>query len=265
MAGWDYPFYVDRRDIDLARGCFRVLRRTAARHYVEFSYYQDQVDSGRVEFILVFDCRPFMLNLAMGDFALEMRAISLIQQGERRKRLPLRLLREVLWTSSEQPLIEQVDPDLVAPAQAEDVCGYIKEYALGYASYLRGESSPSDFLEAQHSLILRLGIALASDATADMGFPAIVESMRLPMRLQQEAKQLGTQRNRVKHRGYQHEAARYVEEHEHLPQHVISVMTGCFATALPSVVLQFERDSDSVLRQPPMFTRYGERRVYTRY
>lgn len=265
MAGWDYPFDVDRRDVVLARACFRVLRRTAARHYVEFSYYKDQADSSRVAFLLAFNCRPFMLNLAMGDFALEMRAISLIQQGERRKRLPLRLLREILWTSSEQPLIEQVDPDLVSPTQAQQVCDYIEEYALGYASYLRGESSASDFLEAQHSLVLRLGIALAPEATAKMPYPAIVESMRLPVWLEEESKQLGTKRNRVKHRGYQHEAARYVEEHEHLPQHLISVMTGCFATALPSVALQFQRDPHSVLRQPPMFTRYGERKVYTRY
>jgi hypothetical protein len=109
MAGWDFDFSVDERDEQLARGCFRILRRTCARFYVEFSYYLEMRQRGRMTFILVFDGRPFNVGLAAGEFAYEMRAVSTFLQGRRQQRLPLRLLRDVAWTGSDLPLEEQID------------------------------------------------------------------------------------------------------------------------------------------------------------
>lgn len=91
MAGWDFHFDIALDDVDLARDCFRILRRTCGRHYLGFDYYEHSRNNGRVRFILGFDGNPTNLGLASADFAFEMRAVSMVQRHARRKRLPLRL------------------------------------------------------------------------------------------------------------------------------------------------------------------------------
>lgn len=58
MASWDLHFDVALDDEQLARDCFRVLRRTCARFNLEFSYREQRRGYRRVVFLLVFDGRP---------------------------------------------------------------------------------------------------------------------------------------------------------------------------------------------------------------
>ena len=70
----------------IASDCFRILRRTCARHYLQFTYYEERRNDSRVNYVLVFDGRPPQLGLASADFALEMRAVSMLQRHPRRRR-----------------------------------------------------------------------------------------------------------------------------------------------------------------------------------
>lgn len=264
MAGWDYPFDVDFRDEDLARGCFRILRRTAARHYVEFSYYESRRKNGRVHFTLAFDCRPFMLSLAMGDFSLEMRAVSLIQTERRKKRLPLRLLGDIMWTSAEEPIAEQLSSQ-VPSEKHERVIRYLREYSLTLASYWRREISAADVVEAQHSLVTYLALDLAPGVDKSTPYPRLVEALKLPKSLEVAAKDLGAQRNKVKHRGKRHEAPRFAEQHLETAHKVAQIVTGCFLTPVPSAVAAYEADPKSIYRSLEMRNRLGEPKRFTRH
>src|SRR6266511_284969 len=160
MAGWDIDFAVDERDEDLARGCFRVLRRTCARYYVDFSYYLEKRGDGRIRFVLVFDGRPFNVGLAAAEFAYEMRAVSTLQQGRRRKRVPLRLMRDVAWTGSDLTLEEQIEKQKVPLEVKDRVIALIESYETSFASFRRGELAAPDFVEVQHSLLVNLALEL---------------------------------------------------------------------------------------------------------
>jgi hypothetical protein len=81
VAGWDLEFDVALKDVDLASDCFRILRRTCARHYLQFTYHKERRNESRVNYVLVFDGRPPQLGLASADFALEMRAVSICSSG----------------------------------------------------------------------------------------------------------------------------------------------------------------------------------------
>lgn len=63
MAGWDLDFDVAAEDERLARDCFRILRRTCARFYLNFSYHLERRRHQRILFVLVFDGRPPQLGL----------------------------------------------------------------------------------------------------------------------------------------------------------------------------------------------------------
>jgi hypothetical protein len=42
MAGWDMAFDLAIDDVAPARGCFGVMRRTCARYFLEFTYYEEK-------------------------------------------------------------------------------------------------------------------------------------------------------------------------------------------------------------------------------
>ena len=52
MAGWDLEFDVALKDVDLASDCFRILRRTCARHCLQFTYYEERRNDSRVNYVL---------------------------------------------------------------------------------------------------------------------------------------------------------------------------------------------------------------------
>lgn len=165
IAGWDLPFDTDTKDVDLAKDCFRILRRTCGRHYLGFRYHESGRKNCRVQFMLVFDGRPSTLGLASADFALEMRAVSVIQRGQRRKQLPIRLLYWVTYSGSEEPLRLQPRSARVAEDKYEIVVKHLEEYALAWGAWRRNGLPPPDYLEAQHSLLTNLALALAPDVS----------------------------------------------------------------------------------------------------
>jgi hypothetical protein len=114
VAGWDLDFDVALDDEQLARACFRILRRTCARFYLDFSYYEQRRNQQRIVFVLIFDGRPPQLGLASADFALEMRAVCMFQRTPRKRRLPLRLAHWITYSGSEEPLRLQLTALLLA-------------------------------------------------------------------------------------------------------------------------------------------------------
>ncbi len=219
----------------------------------------------RVRYYLVFDGRPQRLTLALGDLDLEMRAVALLQRHRRKKRLPLRLLADVMWSGSDEPIADQISAELVPKSKVDVVVRHLEDFTTAYSSWLRGEIAPPDFLEAQHSLITNLALDLVPGVTADMSYPGLVTAARLPTRLENQCKQLGRDRNRVKHRGYRHEAARYVEEHEETLRSAVRIMTGYTPNPRPPVMVRWEANPKSAFRQAPAYTRFGEARRFTRY
>ena len=83
MAGWELEFDVALKDVDLASDCFRILRRTRASDCLQFTYYEERRNHSRVNCVLAFDGRPPQLGLASADFALEMRADSMLPRHPR--------------------------------------------------------------------------------------------------------------------------------------------------------------------------------------
>jgi len=55
VARWDLDFDVALDDEQLARDCFRILRRTRVRFYLDFSYYEQRRNQQRIVFVLGFD------------------------------------------------------------------------------------------------------------------------------------------------------------------------------------------------------------------
>ena len=112
------------------------------------------------------------------------------------------------------------------------VVRHLTECALAWAAWRRGELSPPDYLEAQHSLLTSLALDLAegvNDRTP--GTPPPSRRLVVPQRWEQDRLGLGTARNRVKHRGFRHEAERYVEMYEQCVYSVAYDVTGMDAHA----------------------------------
>ena len=187
-----------------------------ARHYLGFDYYERWRRNKKLQFLLGFDGIPSNLGLASADFALEMRAVSMIQHHPRRKRLPLRLLYRVTYSGSDEPLRSQPRSNGVPEEKRQKVIRHLEEYTLAWGAWRRGELSPSEYLEAQHSLLTNLALDLAEGATTETKYPALIKKLRVPERWEQDCLDLGKDRNRVKHRGYRHEAERYVEKYEQM-------------------------------------------------
>lgn len=241
-----------------------MLRRTCARFYLGFSYYEDRRDAQRIWFVLVFDGRPPNLGLASADFALEMRAASLLQRHPRRRKLPLRLAHWVTYSGSEEPLRLQPVSKRVPDAKREVVIRHLTEYALAWGAWRRNELSPPDYLEAQHSLLTNLALDLAEGASDRMSYPQLIKALRVPERLQQDCLDLGTDRNRVKHRGLRHEAERYAEKYEEVVYLVAGNVTGIDVMPRSAHMHRWEEAGERLL-PPPMFNRWGEPKRFTRY
>ena len=264
VAGWDLDFEVHLDDEQLARDCFRILRRTCARFYLQFTYYEQCRNQTRIVFTLAFDGRPPQLGLASADFVLEMRAVSMLQRIPRKRRLPLRLAHWITYSGSEEPLRLQQPSDRVPVAKRELVVRQLTEYALAWGAWRRDELSPPDFLEAQHSLLTNLALVLAEGVNDRMPYPELIKALRVPERWEQGCLDLGRDRNRVKHRGLRHEAQRYVEKYEQVVYSVAYDVTGIDAMPRSAHMLRWE-DAGERLLPPPMFDRCGEPRRFTRY
>ena len=264
VAGWDLDFDVALDDEQLARDCFRILRRTCARFYLDFSYYEQRRNQQRIVFILAFDGRPPQLGLASADFVLEMRAVSMLQRTRRKRRLPLRLAHWITYSGSDEPLRLQPSSDRVPEAKREIVFQHLTEYALAWGAWRRDELSPPDFLEAQHSLLTNLALDLAEGVDNRMSYPELIKALRVPERWEQDCLDLGRDRNRVKHRGLRHEAERYVEKYEQAVYSVAYDVTGIDAMPRSAHMLRWEEAGERLI-PPPMFNRWGEPRRFTRY
>jgi hypothetical protein len=264
MAGWDLDFDVALDDERLACDCFRILRRTCARFYLEFSYYKERRDTRRIAFTLVFEGRPPQLGLASADFALEMRAVSLVQQHPRKRKLPLRLAHWVTYSGSNEPLRLQPVSDRVPDAKREAVVKHLTEYALAWGAWRRHELSPPDYLEAQHSLLTNLALELAENVNERMPYPLLIKALRVPERWEQDCLHLGADRNRVKHRGLRHEGERYVEKYEQCVYSVAYNVTGIDPAPISAHMLRWENAGERLLPLP-MFNRWGEPKHFTRH
>jgi hypothetical protein len=247
VAGWDLDFDVAIDDEQLARDCFRILRRTCARFYLGFSYYEQRHNQRRIVFILVFDGRPAQLGLASADFVLEMRAVAMLQRSPRKRRLPLRLAHWITYSGSEEPLRLQPPSHRVPEAKHEIVVQHLTEYALAWGAWRRDELSPSDFLEAQHSLLTSLALDLADGISSRMPYPELIKALRVPERSEQACLDLGRDRNRVKHRGLRHEAERYVEKYEQTVYSVAHDVTGIDAMPRSAHMQRWEEAGERLL------------------
>ena len=264
VAGWDLPFDVAADDVELARDCFRILRRTCARFYVDFTYYQDRRRDTRVEYILVFDGRPHMLGVASTDFTLEMRAVSMLQRHPRRKRLPLRLAHWITYSGSDYDLQEQADEAAVVPPEMRArVLTHLVEYALAWDAWLRGTMPSPEYLEAQHSLLTSLALDLGEGVNTSTRFPQLIKVLQLPAHLEAECLDLGNKRNRVKHRGFRSEAEAYASENLQCVHSVILTTTGIDLMPRSDHMLRWEKSGR--LPQLAMYDRQGQRKRFTRY
>lgn len=265
MAGWDLDFDVAQDDERLARLCFRILRRTCARHYIVFSYYEDRQSAKRITFVLVFNGRPHQLGLASADFALEMRAVSMVQNGRRQRELPVRLAHWVTYSGSEDPIRLQPLSTRVPADRHASVVKHLEEYALAWGAWSRGELPAPDFLEAQHTLLIYLALDLADDVTTRTSYPDMIKALRVPERFEPECLDLGIKRNRVKHRGFRHEAERYVEEFIQTVYSTAHAVTGIDAMPRTAYMARWEEQGRGAVAHSVMFDRWGGSKRYTRY
>ena len=239
MAGWDLDFVVALDDEQLARDCFRILRRTCARFYLDFSFHEQRRDQQRIVFILVFDGSPPQLGLASADFVLEMRAVSMLQRTPRERRLPLRLAHWITYSGSDDPLRLQPPSDRVPEAKREIVMRHLTEYALAWGAWRRGELSPPDFLEAQHPVDEPGARPRRRGQRPDV-LPRVDQGAPGAGTLEAGCLDLGRDSNRVKHRGMSHEAERYVETYEQAVYSVAHGMTGIDAMPRSAHMLRSE-------------------------
>lgn len=265
MAGWELGFDAAVDDEALARACFRILRRTCARHFIAFSYYENRRTKKRIEFTLVFDGRPHQLGLASADFALEMRAVSMVQDGRRTKDLPIRLAHWVTYSGSEEPLRLQPPSQRVPDEKRAAVVKHLEEYALAWGAWSRNELPAPDFLEAQHSLLTNLGLDLAEEVTTRTSYPDLIKALRMPECLETECLDLGTKRNRVKHRGFRHEAERYAEQFIQTVYSAAYALTGIDAMPRTAYMARWETQGRRAVVESVMFNRWGEPKRFTRY
>ncbi len=270
MAGWDQAFQIDPGDVEVFRSCMRVWRRTCARHYVEMTYQKSRdLRSGRLEYSISYNLRSINIGPAAGEFLVEMRAVSSVLQGPRQKALPLRLAREIArvncwtirqqadegWTSSE---FESLDGE-----DQERVLLVMEDFQAAFWSWRCSLVSPADFLEAQHSLVVELGLVFGSGLPASK-FPKVVDGLAcLPVELRRSLKKLGTARNGVKHRQRRHEAKSQAQSFLSDVLHTATTLTGMHADPVSAQVSGLLNDTADPL-QPNMFLRSGQTRSVRR-
>lgn len=259
MSGWDHEFEVDERDVELLRDCLRVLRRTCARHRIDFTYYasRSRAPRGRACFVLVYDLQSADAPLMAAEFIIEMRAVSTVQHGRRQRDLPLRLMRDVVWVNTPEPVADQIDPGLVPEPARHDAARILERYQAAASSYGRGELPAPDMLDAQHSLVTDLALLLAPGATPSDSYPALVDRLIPDPAAAADARQLGTWRNRVKHRRQTALAAQVVDEGSEIVWKVAARATGAYVDPVSVMVRAVEADPTAPFRLPAMHTRHG--------
>lgn len=265
MAGWDHEFDVDPRDIELARDCFRVWRRTCARYFVEFTYRRASVlPSGRVRYLLAYDARTVAVPPAVAEFAVEMRAVSMVQPVVRRKRLPLRLLREIARVNLPSSVDDELDHALVPDPVRLQVRTLLTNARSALLAFDRGEMPPADILDTLHSSVLNLSLLIAPGATTGDSYPTLVDKLNLPQADSAAMKELGRYRNSVKHRGKRDQAGQVVPEMLAATWAVIYRKTGVYLESVSPAVMELAEDDSAAFRLPPMYTRFGAPRVTRR-
>lgn len=276
MAGWDFPFEVDRYDEHLARQCLRIVRRTCARYHVQMRYYEECGTTARVRFIVQFTGRPHMLGAAARDLFLELRAVSLVQAGRRQKRLPLRLLEWLVASGSDLPFEEQTDPALVSDCDKQAVIKILTDYAHALGLYLSRELPAPEFLEAQHSLVTGLCVALAPGARRTDHYPVLLTKMWTHPHLKQwrhageatlmaRLESLGADRNKVKHRGKRDLAASVVDGYIETVARFAVRSTGVFITPNSALLRAIREDPGLVYRTSTVLPTWGEPVRFNRY
>jgi hypothetical protein len=267
MAGWDHEFLVDPRDIDLLRDCLRILRRTAARHYVEMTYQRWRTTaSGRVSYLVAYSLQSSNLGIAMGEFLIEMRAVALLQTGERRRRLPLRLVRDVAFTAV-HTIDEQLDEGEAAHLSADQLARVrqlLHDFQVAWWASAVGALSAADFLETQHSVITNLALDLAPTASTVDPFPALVDKLPIRSARRDELKALNKERRQAKHLHNRAAADAVAERGAALVAYVIHDLTGLYADPVPANVRAIVEGPDAVFETPPMYFRFGRPRVVRR-
>ena len=264
MAGWDHYFDVDLRDVDLFRNCMRIFRRTCARHYVEMDYHRARaLSSGRLRYLIGYNLSSVNLGVACGEFVYEMRALSVLESHPRRKRLPLRLLRDVAY-SAVYTLEEQVGGGEIEEPSTE-LKELLESFQSSFWSWRTGVLPAPEFLEAQHGLVTNLALLVADDAHTSDSFPALVKKLApVADEVQAGLLQLGKDRNKVKHRGHRARASEYIHAGLDAVWYVSARVTGFYPDPVSPEVRQLVDDPSSVFRSPPMYTRAGARRVVRR-
>ncbi len=267
MAGWDHTIDIDPRDVDLLLRCFRLLRRTCARHRIEFNYYRERQSSGRREhFICVYSLQSVNMPGAVAEFAVEMRALSSLESERRRKRLPLRLLRDVAWHAS-LPVSEQLTDGENAKVPGDklvDAERILTAFERAWHSWHIGVLSHADFLETEHSVVTNLALLLATGARTQDNFPTLVEKLTADERVQNALKRLGAHRREVKHHGRREHAQEYAEEALGWVLRAIRDLTGADLDPLSPEIAAIGVDPSVVFDPRPMFWRLGERRIVRR-
>jgi len=217
-----------------------------------------------------------MLGAAARDLFLELRAVSLVQDERRKKRLPLRLLEWLVVSGSDLSFDEQIDFALVTEAARPSVVKALTDYAHAEGLYLSRELPAPEFLEAQHSLITSLCLALAPAARSEDSYPVLLEKMPLDSRpdhwsgvgeatLKARLESLGTVRNKVKHRGKRHLAAGAVDDHIDTVSRFVSQSTGVFITPTSAFLRTFRDDPGLVYRTSTVLPTWGDSVRFGRY
>jgi hypothetical protein len=164
----------------------------------------------------------------------------------------------------EEPLRLQPPSDRVPEDKRDIVVRHLTQYALAWGAWRRGELSPPDYLEAQHSLLTSLALDLAEGVNDRMTYPRLIKALRIPQRSEQDCLDLRTARNRVKHRGLRHEAERYVEMYEQCVYSVADEVTGIDAMPRSAYMIRWEEAGEKLL-PPPTFDPHGNPKRFTRY
>lgn len=267
MAGWDHWFDVDGRDLDLMVDCLRIWRRTCARHRIEMTYHRDRpqkLRNLRKRFIISYNLQSANAPLAVAEFIIEMRALSTIQRGRRRRRLPLRFLRDVAAECVPESVEEQIDSQLVNLSVKRSVAEALSRFQSSFSAYQRAELSAADFLESQHSLVIDLGLLIGDASSTKDHYPTLVS--KLTRRLGPESnlinglKSIGTWRNRVKHKGENELAARVVDDGAGTIWRAVTELTGAYVDPVSITLREIEADPRAAFRLPSMFTRNGDLR-----
>lgn len=214
----------------------------------------------RRRYVLVYDLHSTNAPLAVEEFAIEMRAISTAQGGDRRRRrLPLRLLRDVAWVNTPEPVNEQIDAYRFHSSVRTAVVESLERFQEAYSAYRRAQLSAAAFLEAQHSLIIDLGRSIGQARTTDR-YPALVDKLTEENDLRESLKQLGTWRNDVKHRSRHELADEVAEKGLSIVWTATQRFTGAYVDPVSRRLRELQIDPEGVFRLPPMFGRYREPR-----